>query len=106
MLKLEHVAKIYTYTKIKAVKDFYFGVKNTAFIILVGPSDDGDASTAFPMIAGLDTITNRELTMAGICMNDVVSKDKVICYAMLKLLILSRHDCILITWVLDLKVRK
>ena len=58
-----------------AVNDVNLEIKNKEFIILVGPSGCGK-STTLRMIAGLEEITEGELTIGDRVVNDVAPKDR------------------------------
>lgn len=73
-LKLNHIYKVYP-NGTKAVSDFTMDIKDKEFIIFVGPSGCGK-STTLRMIAGLEQITNGELYIDGVLMNDIEPKDR------------------------------
>ena len=58
-----------------AVQDFDLEIADREFIVLVGPSGCGK-STTLRMVAGLEEITDGELTIDGKVMNDVAPKDR------------------------------
>jgi len=58
-----------------AVKDFNLEIKDREFIVLVGPSGCGK-STTLRMVAGLEEISDGELTIDGKVVNDVAPKDR------------------------------
>ena len=58
-----------------AVNDVNLEIKNKEFIILVGPSGCGK-STTLRMIAGLEEITEGELTIGDRVVNNVAPKDR------------------------------
>lgn len=58
-----------------AVQDFNLDIDDKEFIVLVGPSGCGK-STTLRMVAGLEEITEGELYIDGIKMNDVAAKDR------------------------------
>ena len=59
----------------EAVKDMDLEVKDGEFVILVGPSGCGK-STALRMIAGLEDISDGELTIGGTVVNGKAPKDR------------------------------
>ena len=59
----------------EAVKDLNLEIADGEFMILVGPSGCGK-STALRMIAGLEDITDGELTIGGNVVNDRAPKDR------------------------------
>ncbi len=58
-----------------AVDDFNLEIKDREFIVLVGPSGCGK-STTLRMVAGLEEISDGELTIDGKLVNDVAPKDR------------------------------
>ena len=52
------------------VKDFNLDIADREFIVLVGPSGCGK-STTLRMIAGLEDITDGEITIGGTVVNDM-----------------------------------
>ena len=73
-VSLKGVKKIYD-NKVTAVHDFNLDIADKEFIVLVGPSGCGK-STTLRMIAGLEDISEGELTIGGKRMNDVEPKDR------------------------------
>lgn len=73
-LKLQHIYKKYD-NKVTAVKDFNLDIEDKEFIVFVGPSGCGK-STTLRMIAGLEEISEGELQINGLRMNDVPPKDR------------------------------
>ncbi|MGG0658639.1 ABC transporter ATP-binding protein [Rummeliibacillus pycnus] len=73
-LTLKGVSKTYD-TKVKAVSDFNLEIEDQEFIVFVGPSGCGK-STTLRMIAGLEVISEGELIIDGVRMNDVQPKDR------------------------------
>jgi multiple sugar transport system ATP-binding protein len=59
----------------EAVKDMNLEIDDGEFLILVGPSGCGK-STALRMVAGLEDITDGELTIDGEVVNDKAPKDR------------------------------
>ena len=58
-----------------AVQQFNLDIADNEFIVLVGPSGCGK-STTLRMVAGLETITEGDLLIDGVRMNDVAPKDR------------------------------
>lgn len=73
-LKLQNIYKIYD-KKVTAVTDFNLQVKDREFIVFVGPSGCGK-STTLRMIAGLEEISQGDLFIDDVRMNDVAPKDR------------------------------
>ena len=73
-LKLEHIYKIYP-SGVQAVTDFTMEIEDKEFIVFVGPSGCGK-STTLRMIAGLEEISDGDLYIDNIRMNDIQPKDR------------------------------
>ncbi len=73
-LSLKHIYKIYP-NGFEAVKDFNLEIEDKEFIIFVGPSGCGK-STTLRMIAGLEDISDGELSIDGKIVNDMEPKDR------------------------------
>ena len=58
-----------------AVKDFNLSIDENEFIVLVGPSGCGK-STVLRMIAGLEKISEGQLYIDGVLMNDIEPSDR------------------------------
>jgi multiple sugar transport system ATP-binding protein len=71
---LDHVVKRYPDGAL-AVDDFSLEIGDGEFIILVGPSGCGK-STLLNMVAGLEDITQGELSIDGTVVNDKAPKDR------------------------------
>jgi multiple sugar transport system ATP-binding protein len=71
---LDHVVKRYPDGAL-AVDDFSLQIADGEFIILVGPSGCGK-STLLNMVAGLEDITQGELSIDGVVVNDKAPKDR------------------------------
>ena len=71
---LKGIKKIYD-NKVTAVHDVNLTIKDKEFIVLVGPSGCGK-STTLRMVAGLEDISEGELYIDGVLMNDIVPKDR------------------------------
>ena len=73
-IELDHVTKRYPDGTV-AVRDINLHIADGEFIILVGPSGCGK-STVLNMIAGLEDITEGELRIGGVRMNERAPKDR------------------------------
>jgi multiple sugar transport system ATP-binding protein len=73
-LKLKKINKVYP-NGVQAVFDFDLDIKDREFIAFVGPSGCGK-STTLRMIAGLEEITEGELYIDDVLVNDVPPKDR------------------------------
>jgi len=73
-LEFKGLDKVYD-NGIQAVFDFTLKVKDKEFIVFVGPSGCGK-STTLRMVAGLEEITQGELYIDDILVNDVAPKDR------------------------------
>ncbi|MBE5756967.1 MAG: sn-glycerol-3-phosphate ABC transporter ATP-binding protein UgpC [Clostridiales bacterium] len=73
-LLLKNIYKVYP-SGVTAVTDFNLDIEDKEFIVFVGPSGCGK-STTLRMIAGLEEITDGELYIDGVLMNDVEPKDR------------------------------
>ena len=73
-LNLQHIYKKYEGGVI-AVSDFCLDIEDKEFIVLVGPSGCGK-STTLRMIAGLEEISEGDLLIDNVRMNDVAPKDR------------------------------
>lgn len=73
-LSLKHIYKVYE-GNVTAVKDFNLEIEDKEFIIFVGPSGCGK-STTLRMIAGLEDISQGEISIDGKVVNDVAPKDR------------------------------
>ena len=71
---LHHVKKVYD-KSVVAVQDFHMNIADQEFIVLVGPSGCGK-STTLRMIAGLEEITEGEISIGGQVVNRVPPKDR------------------------------
>ena len=79
---LKHVYKVYENAEKKgvvntkpAVSDFCMEIQDKEFIVFVGPSGCGK-STTLRMIAGLEQISDGEIWIDNILVNDVAPKDR------------------------------
>ena len=73
-VRFDHVSKRYGETT-AVINDLNLEVHDHEFLVLVGPSGCGK-STALRMIAGLETITEGDLYIDGVRVNDVEPKDR------------------------------
>ena len=73
-LKLENVKKIYS-NGVVAVQEFNLDVKDKEFIVFVGPSGCGK-STTLRMIAGLEEISEGEIKIDDVVVNDLQPRDR------------------------------
>ncbi|ABR50804.1 ABC transporter related [Alkaliphilus metalliredigens QYMF] len=73
-VNLKHVIKKFE-GNVVAVADFNLDIEDKEFIIFVGPSGCGKTTT-LRMIAGLEEITQGEISIDGRLVNDVQSKDR------------------------------
>ncbi|MEC8022353.1 MAG: sn-glycerol-3-phosphate ABC transporter ATP-binding protein UgpC [Myxococcota bacterium] len=71
---LKQITKRYT-PEVTAVRNVSFEVKSGEFCVLVGPSGCGK-STTLRMVAGLEEITEGELSIGGRLVNDVAPRDR------------------------------
>jgi multiple sugar transport system ATP-binding protein len=71
---LDHITKRYPDGAL-AVDDISMEIKDGEFVILVGPSGCGK-STTLNMIAGLEDITEGELKIGGVVVNNKAPKDR------------------------------
>lgn len=74
-MALNHVYKKYDNAENYSVTDFNLNIQDREFIVFVGPSGCGK-STTLRMIAGLEDITEGELSIGETVMNDVAPKDR------------------------------
>ena len=74
VIELKNVSKIYS-ENVKAVDNFSLKIENGEFIVFVGPSGCGK-STTLRMIAGLEEITDGELLIDNVVVNDLEPKDR------------------------------
>ena len=70
----KNVKKIYE-GGVLAVEDVNLNIRDKEFIVLVGPSGCGK-STTLRMLAGLEEITEGEVTIDGVVVNDKAPKDR------------------------------
>ncbi|HXN15699.1 MAG TPA: ATP-binding cassette domain-containing protein, partial [Usitatibacter sp.] len=72
-IRLEGVKK--SYQKLEVIHGVDVAIADGEFVVIVGPSGCGK-STLLRMIAGLETITEGEIAIAGRRVNDVEPKDR------------------------------
>ena len=77
-LTLKNISKVYP-GNVRAVSDVSAEISDGEFVILVGPSGCGK-STLLRMIAGLEEITEGELSIDGRVVNSVHAKDRDIAF--------------------------
>jgi multiple sugar transport system ATP-binding protein len=73
-VRLNAVCKIYP-DGTEAVKDLTLDVADGALVVLVGPSGCGK-STALRMVAGLEDITDGEITIGGRVVNELAPRER------------------------------
>ena len=73
-LQLNNIKKVYG-KDVVAVEDFNLSIDDKEFVVFVGPSGCGK-STTLRMIAGLEEISDGELYIDDVLMNDVAPKDR------------------------------
>ena len=73
-LSFKNINKVYD-NNVQAVFDFNLEVKDKEFIVFVGPSGCGK-STTLRMVAGLEEITDGELYIDDVLVNEVHPKDR------------------------------
>lgn len=73
-LLFKNIAKVYP-RNIIAVQDFNLEIEDKEFVVLVGPSGCGKSSL-LRMVAGLEEITEGELFIDGVLINDIHPKDR------------------------------
>lgn len=72
-IRFEHVTK--RFGKVTAVNDFNLVIEDQEFIVIVGPSGCGK-STALRMLAGLDDVSDGEIYIDDVMVNDIPPKDR------------------------------
>ena len=73
-LSLRNIKKVYD-NKVTAVDDFNLEIADNEFVVFVGPSGCGK-STTLRMVAGLEDISDGDLYIDDVRMNDVAPKDR------------------------------
>ena len=76
-ISLKGIRKVYCSKKenFEAVRDFNLEINDKEFIVLVGPSGCGK-STTLRMIAGLEDITEGEIKIGDVIVNEIQPKDR------------------------------
>lgn len=74
-IHIHHLYKRYGKEKQAVVKDFHLNIRDKEFLVFVGPSGCGK-STTLRMIAGLEDITEGEIYIGEILVNDLPPKDR------------------------------
>lgn len=74
-IELKHIGKKYANSEKNAVTDFNLEINEKEFIAFVGPSGCGK-STTLRMIAGFEEISEGELYIDGVKMNEVAPRDR------------------------------
>jgi multiple sugar transport system ATP-binding protein len=75
-VRLEHIGKTYK-EGTQAVKNISCTIKDKEFVVLVGPSGCGKTTT-LRMIAGLEEITDGELSIGNVVVNDLPPNERQI----------------------------
>jgi len=73
-VELKNISKIFE-GGVKAVNDVNITINDKEFVVLVGPSGCGKTTT-LRMIAGLEDISEGELYIDGVLVNDIPPKDR------------------------------
>ncbi|MBU2493782.1 MAG: sn-glycerol-3-phosphate ABC transporter ATP-binding protein UgpC [Bacteroidetes bacterium] len=73
-VELKNVSKVYS-GKTRVVKNVNIEVNDHEFVVLVGPSGCGK-STTLRMVAGLEEVTEGEILIDGVVVNNVEPKDR------------------------------
>ena len=73
IITFHHVFK--HYGKVTAIRDAHFEIRDKEFMVLVGPSGCGK-STLLRMIAGLEEVSEGELRIDDLVVNDLPPKDR------------------------------
>ena len=74
-ISIKHLKKIYPNADTETIKDVNLEIKDEEFIVLVGPSGCGK-STLLRMVAGLEDITDGDLEIDDIRVNELSPKDR------------------------------
>lgn len=74
-VEIKHVYKYYPGAKNPSVSDFNLNINNEEFIVFVGPSGCGK-STTLRMVAGLEEISQGEIYIDGVLVNELEPKDR------------------------------
>ena len=73
-INISSVGKIYP-NGTRALEDVNIEINDGEFVVLVGPSGCGK-TTLLRMVAGLEDITEGEISIAGKLVNEVAPKDR------------------------------
>jgi multiple sugar transport system ATP-binding protein len=73
-VSLKNISKVFA-NGVKVVDNVSLGVENKEFLVLVGPSGCGKATT-LRMIAGLEEVTGGDIYIGNKLVNDVPAKDR------------------------------
>ncbi|MEC8093378.1 MAG: ATP-binding cassette domain-containing protein, partial [Planctomycetota bacterium] len=73
-VELKGIGKVYD-GGVRAVEDVNLVIEDGEFVVLVGPSGCGK-STTLRMVAGLEDITEGDLSIDGQRVNEVASRDR------------------------------
>lgn len=73
-ISLKHIGKIYP-NGVKAVNDVSVDIKDGEFVVLLGPSGCGK-STILMMLSGLEEISEGDLLIDGVRVNDMTPKER------------------------------
>ena len=73
-VQLQNIKKVYD-NSVTAVKDINLNIADKEFMVIVGPSGCGK-TTILRMIAGLEEITEGNITIAGTVVNNIPPKDR------------------------------
>jgi multiple sugar transport system ATP-binding protein len=71
---LENIAKVFD-GKIAAVSDFTLEIPDGRFMVIVGPSGSGK-TTVLRLVAGLEQPDRGNISIDGVCVNNMASKDR------------------------------
>ncbi|WP_422107140.1 ABC transporter ATP-binding protein [Winogradskyella sp.] len=74
-ISIKHLKKVYPKAETATIKDANLEIKDKEFIVLVGPSGCGK-STLLRMVAGLEDITEGDLEIDGLRVNELSPKDR------------------------------
>ncbi len=75
-IDLKNIYKSYDGGDTNAVTDFNLNIEDKEFIVFVGPSGCGKSTTLLRMIAGLEDISEGDLVIDDVKVNDLPPKDR------------------------------